>query len=101
MQAIEVRGDELVWTERPDPVAGAGEVLVRVAAAGVNRADLLQRAGQYPPPPGASDILGMECSGTIVAVGPEVTGHQVDDSICALLGGGGYAELVVVPQTQL
>jgi len=101
MRAIEIRGDELVWSERPDPKPATGEVVVRVAAAGVNRADLLQRAGHYPPPPGASDILGMECSGTIVAVGPGVSGHQPGDAVCALLAGGGYAELVAVPQAQL
>ena len=101
MRAIEIRGDELVWTEQPDPQPSAGEVLIDVAAAGVNRADLLQRAGHYPPPPGASPILGMECSGTIAAVGADVTGHRVGDPVCALLAGGGYAERVAVPQSQL
>jgi putative PIG3 family NAD(P)H quinone oxidoreductase len=84
-----------------DPVPAAGEVLIRVAAAGLNRADLLQRQGHYPPPPGASDILGMEVSGTVAALGPDVTGWQVGDEVCALLAGGGYAELVAVPAGQV
>lgn len=87
--------------EVADPVAGPEEVLVRVHATAVNRADLLQRAGNYPPPPGASQILGLECSGTILAIGAEVTGWNVGDPVCALLAGGGYAELVAVPATQL
>ena len=92
--------DVLVWGEAPDPVPGPGDVLIQVAASAVNRADLLQRMGFYPPPPGASDILGLECSGRIVAVGPEVTGWRVGDEVCALLAGGGYAELVAVPAAQ-
>lgn len=74
---------------------------MRVAATAVNRADLLQRAGVYPPPPGASGILGLECSGTIVETGPGVRGWKVGDQVCALLSGGGYAQLVAVPATQL
>jgi putative PIG3 family NAD(P)H quinone oxidoreductase len=93
--------DVLRVAEVPDPVAAAGEVLVRVAATALNRADLLQRQGNYAPPPGASPYLGMECSGTIVAVGDEVAGWQVGDEVCALLAGGGYAELVAVPVGQL
>jgi putative PIG3 family NAD(P)H quinone oxidoreductase len=85
----------------PDPVAGAGEVLVRVAAAGLNRADILQRQGNYPPPRGASPYLGMECSGTIEALGDDVAGWGVGDEVCALLSGGAYAELVTVPVGQL
>jgi putative PIG3 family NAD(P)H quinone oxidoreductase len=92
--------DVLAWDEVPDPVPGPGEVLVRVAASAVNRADLLQRMGFYPPPPGASDLLGLECSGRIVALGPDVTGWSVGDEVCALLSGGGYAELVAVPAGQ-
>lgn len=84
-----------------DPVPAAGEVLIRVAAAGLNRADLLQRQGQYPPPAGASGVLGMEVSGTVAALGPDVTGWQVGDDVCALLAGGGYAELVAVPAGQV
>jgi putative PIG3 family NAD(P)H quinone oxidoreductase len=91
----------LGWAEVPDPVAGPGEVLVEVAASGVNRADLLQAAGRYPPPPGASPILGMECSGVIAALGPGVIGWQVGDQVCALLVGGGYAQRVTVPAVQV
>ncbi len=74
---------------------------MRVAAAGLNRADLLQRQGRYPPPPGASPLLGLECSGTVEALGPDVTGWAVGDEVCALLTAGGYAELVAVPAGQL
>lgn len=105
MRAITIRepgGPEvLTWTEVPDPEPGTGEVLVDVAASAVNRADLLQRQGFYPPPPGASHILGLECSGTIAALGDGVDGWQVGDEVCALLAGGGYAEKVVVPAVQL
>jgi putative PIG3 family NAD(P)H quinone oxidoreductase len=85
----------------PDPVAGPGEVLIRVAAAGLNRADLLQRQGHYPSPLGASDVLGMEVSGTVAALGAGVSEWQVGDEVCALLAGGGYAELVAVPAGQV
>jgi putative PIG3 family NAD(P)H quinone oxidoreductase len=85
----------------PDPEVKAGEVLVDVVAAAINRADLLQRAGHYPPPPGASPYLGMECSGRISALGEGVTGWAVGDEVCALLAGGGYAEKVAVPAGQL
>ena len=91
----------LEWTEVPDPQPGPGEVLLTVAATAVNRADLLQRQGFYPPPPGAPEYLGLECSGTIAALGAGVTGWQVGDEVCALLAGGGYAEQVVVPALQL
>lgn len=91
----------LTWTEVPDPVAAAGEVLIRVAATAVNRADLLQASGNYPPPAGASEILGLECSGVIAAVGDGVTGWRVGDECCALLSGGGYAEVVAVPASQV
>jgi putative PIG3 family NAD(P)H quinone oxidoreductase len=102
MRAITITDDsDLLLTDVPDPLPGPGEVLVRVAAAGVNRADLLQRAGHYPPPPGASEILGLEVSGTVGAVGDGVTGWAVGDEVCALLAGGGYAELVAVPAGQL
>lgn len=87
--------------EVPDPEPKASEVLVKVAAAGINRADLLQRQGNYPPPPGAPPYLGMECSGTVVALGESVAGWNIGDEVCALLSGGGYAELVVVPVGQL
>jgi putative PIG3 family NAD(P)H quinone oxidoreductase len=93
--------DQLVWTEAPDPVPAGGEVVLDVAATAVNRADLLQRMGLYPPPPGASPILGLECSGRVVELGDDVTGWRVGDEACALLAGGGYAERVAVPQEQL
>ena len=91
----------LSWAEVPDPVCGPGEVVVDVAATAVNRADLLQRQGFYPPPKGASEILGLECSGVISEVGEGVTGWSVGDEVCALLSGGGYAERVAVPAVQL
>jgi len=93
--------DVLRWTEVEDPVAGPGEVLVDVTASGVNRADLAQRQGFYPPPPGAPPYPGLECSGTIATTGPGVTGWQPGDQVCALLSGGGYAEKVSVPAGQL
>jgi putative PIG3 family NAD(P)H quinone oxidoreductase len=93
--------DVLSLGEVADPVPAAGEVLLEVAATAVNRADLMQRAGRYPPPPGASPILGLECSGRIAALGDGVTGWQVGDEVCALLSGGGYAERVCVPAAQL
>ena len=85
----------------PDPVVGPGEVVIDVVAAGVNRADLLQRQGHYPPPAGAPAWPGMECSGVISAVGAGVLHWNLGDQVCALLGGGGYAERVVVPVGQL
>ncbi|HET6394233.1 MAG TPA: NAD(P)H-quinone oxidoreductase [Blastococcus sp.] len=91
----------LSWAEVPDPVCGPGEVIVDVAATAVNRADLLQRQGFYPPPKGASDILGLECSGVVSEVGEGVVGWTVGDEVCALLAGGGYAERVAVPAGQL
>jgi putative PIG3 family NAD(P)H quinone oxidoreductase len=93
--------DVLGWTEVPDPVCGPGEVIVDVTATAVNRADLLQRQGFYPPPKGASKILGLECSGVVSEVGEGVTGWSVGDEVCALLSGGGYAERVAVPAGQL
>ena len=93
--------DVLQWTEVPDPVPGPGEVLVDVVASGVNRADLMQRQGFYPPPPGAPPYPGLECSGTVAAVGSGVTGWRLGDAVCALLAGGGYAEKVAVPAGQL
>ncbi|MEU7525257.1 NAD(P)H-quinone oxidoreductase [Saccharothrix sp. NPDC042600] len=105
MRAITIREpggpDVLEWAEVPDPVAGPGEVLLDVAATAVNRADLLQRQGHYPPPPGASDVLGLECSGTVAALGEGVTGWRVGDRVCALLAGGGYGSKVAVPAAQL
>jgi len=90
----------LVLARRPVTPPGPGEVLVRVAAAGVNRPDVMQRLGKYPPPPGASDIPGLEIAGEIVAVAPEVTEWRVGDRVCALVAGGGYAEYCLVPAPQ-
>ncbi|WP_374944310.1 NAD(P)H-quinone oxidoreductase [Sphingomonas sp.] len=90
----------LTVVERPVPRPGAGEVLVRVAAAGVNRPDVMQRQGRYPPPPGAPTIPGLEIAGTIVAVGGDVGAEQVGQRVCALLSGGGYADYAVAPHGQ-
>ncbi|MFM9135060.1 MAG: NAD(P)H-quinone oxidoreductase [bacterium] len=92
--------DVLSWVEVPDPVPGPGEVLVRVAACAVNRADILQRQGLYPPPPGAPEWLGLECSGTVAELGPGVTSLATGDEVCCLLAGGGYAEYATVPVGQ-
>lgn len=93
--------DVLHLAEVTDPVPGPGEVLIEVVGSGVNRADLLQRQGHYPPPPGASPIIGLEVSGRIAGLGPQVEGWQVGDPCVALLAGGGYAELVVAPVGQV
>ena len=93
--------DVLTWTELPDPEPGPGEVLLDVAATAVNRADLLQRQGYYPPPPGVTDVPGLECSGTVAALGEGVDSVRVGEQVCALLAGGGYAEKVVVPAGQV
>lgn len=104
MRAITYDGsgdlDVIRYGERPDPVAGPGEVVIDAAATAVNRADLLQRQGFYPPPPGASDVPGLECAGVVSAVGSGVTGWRVGDEVCALLAGGGYATRVAVPAVQ-
>jgi NADPH:quinone reductase len=104
MIVIEIRQpgapDVLVPAERPVPTPRAGEVLIKVAGAGVNRPDLMQRLGKYPPPPGASDIPGLEVSGTIEAVGADAGAWKVGDRVCALLAGGGYAEYCVAPAPQ-
>jgi putative PIG3 family NAD(P)H quinone oxidoreductase len=92
---------QLIWQDVPDITPGDGEVLVKVSTAGVNRADLLQAAGKYPAPPGASEILGLEVSGTIAALGDGVTRWSVGQQVCALLAGGGYAEFVAVPAGQV
>src|SRR3954468_7993813 len=93
--------EALVEADVPDPVAGPGEVVLEVVAAGVNRADLLQRQGHYPPPIGAPDWPGLECSGRVIALGEGVTEWSDGDEVCALLSGGGYAEKVAVPAGQL
>jgi NADPH2:quinone reductase len=104
MRAIEIStpgGPEVLrMVERPTPAPGMGELLVRVEAAGVNRPDILQRLGQYPPPPGISDLPGLEVAGTVSAVGPDVSRWREGDSVCALVAGGGYAEYCVVPEPQ-
>ncbi|HEX6246817.1 MAG TPA: NAD(P)H-quinone oxidoreductase [Nocardioidaceae bacterium] len=100
--ASEPGGPEVLsLTELPDPAPGPGEVVIDVAATAVNRADTLQRQGKYPPPPGASDVLGLECSGTVSAVGEGVVDWRAGDEVCALLAGGGYAEKVLVPAGQV
>ena len=93
--------DVLELAEVPDPVPGPGEVVLEVVATAVNRADTLQRQGLYPPPPGASDVIGLECSGRVSSLGEDVTEWSVGDEVCALLSGGGYAERVAVPAGQL
>ncbi|MBA52938.1 MAG: NAD(P)H-quinone oxidoreductase [Pseudomonadales bacterium] len=96
MKAIVIESDKsLSWQEQPEPPLGADQVAIAVRTTAVNRADLMQRAGLYPPPPGASEILGLECAGEIKAVGTSVSQWQVGDRVCALLAGGGYAETVV------
>ncbi|WP_454254788.1 NAD(P)H-quinone oxidoreductase [Pseudomonas sp. Marseille-Q8238] len=95
MKALQGVEGQVQWCERPSPACDVGQIRIRVAAAGLNRADLLQRAGLYPPPPGASDILGLECSGVITEVGPG-SAWNVGDRVCCLLAGGGMAEEVVV-----
>jgi len=101
MRVVEIAGgsgsaESLVLVERPDPVAGTGQIRIRVRAAGINRPDILQRLGRYPAPPGASDVLGLEVAGEVDQVGAGVERWFVGDRVCALLGGGGYAELAVV-----
>ena len=97
MKAVEIKGGSgpataLVMADRPEPVAGPGQIRIRVRAAGVNRPDLLQRMGRYPAPPGASDILGLEVAGEVDQLGDDVSRWSKGDRVCALLGGGGYAE---------
>ncbi|GAA3586329.1 NAD(P)H-quinone oxidoreductase [Gibbsiella greigii] len=103
MKAIEIRQpgepDVLVMTERPLPTLEQGEILVRVAAAGVNRPDVLQRRGQYAPPPGASDIPGLEIAGVVAAIGPGATRYAIGEQVCALIAGGGYAEYCKVHES--
>ena len=107
MKAIEIASpggpDVLRWVDRPDPTFGSGELLIRVAASGVNRPDVLQRKGVYPPPSGASDLPGLEVAGTVVAgddAAMTASGLHVGDAVCALVAGGGYAQLCVAPVVQ-
>ncbi|RKR04545.1 putative PIG3 family NAD(P)H quinone oxidoreductase [Kushneria sinocarnis] len=102
MYAIAVTNGRLGWQEQPDPPApGSSDIRIEVAWAGMNRADVMQRDGGYPPPPGASEILGLEVSGIVQEVGPQVERFRVGDRVCALLAGGGYAEQVVVSENQV
>ncbi len=101
MKAIVVEDKKLRWTDVAQSPLGVADVRIAVHASAVNRADLAQRAGSYPPPPGASEILGLECSGEVCEVGEEVARVAVGDQVCALLTGGGYAEEVVVPAGQV
>lgn len=95
MKAIIVKDDgAMVWDEAETPVPTENEVQIKVHASAINRADLMQRKGLYPPPPGASSILGLECAGEVMSVGASVTNHKVGDRVCALLSGGGYSEVV-------
>jgi NADPH2:quinone reductase len=104
MQVVEISApggpDVLRLAERPRPSPGTGEVLIQVAAAGVNRPDVMQRKGAYPPPPGASDIPGLEVAGAVVEIGEGVQGLAIGDHVCALVTGGGYAEFCVAPAAQ-
>lgn len=101
MKAIQVNGEKLVWADFESAECAAGEVKIRIHATAINRADLMQRAGGYPPPPGASPIMGLECAGEVIAVGEGVERCAVGDSVCALLAGGGYAEEVIVAAGQV
>ncbi len=101
MHAVVPASGQLIWRDVPDPPVGDGDVLIKVHAAGINRADLLQAAGKYPPPPGASDIIGLEVSGVVEDVGTAVTNFVVGQNVCALLAGGGYAEYVAAPVEQV
>lgn len=104
MKAVEISQygppDVLRLVERPDPQPAPGELVIAVAAAGVNRPDVIQRYGKYPVPPGASDLPGLEVAGLVAALGEDVCGWEIGDPVCALLAGGGYAERVAVPQVQ-
>ena len=101
MKAISIQNGKLLWDTAPDPNVGPGLVKIAVRASAVNRADLMQAQGMYPPPPGASDVPGLECSGEVVEVGEHVKRVEPGDHVCALLAGGGYAETVVVPAGQV
>lgn len=101
MKAISQERNQLLWKENPDPDLREDEVLINIKASAINRADLLQRSGNYPVPPGASPILGLECSGEIEDFGSLVEGFNKGEKVCALLSGGGYAEKVSVPSGQI
>ena len=101
MKAISQEGNDLLWKENTDPDLKKDEVLIRIKASAINRADLLQRSGNYPVPPGASTILGLECAGIVEEVDGQVKNFKKGDEVCALLAGGGYAEKVSVPSGQV
>jgi len=101
VKAISQEGNDVLWKENPDPDLKKDEVLIRIKASAINRADLLQRSGNYPVPPGASPILGLECAGVVEEVGGQVKNFRKGDEVCALLAGGGYAEKVSVPSGQV
>ena len=101
MKAIQVDGENLIWADFERQACGPGHLRIEVAASAINRADLIQRNGGYPPPPGASPIMGLECSGTVTELGEGVSSFAIGDEVCALLAGGGYAEEVVVPAGQV
>lgn len=101
MKAIDIKEEKIVLVELPIPQPKQGEVLIKIKASAINRADLAQRNGLYPPPPGASPIMGLECSGIIEAVGEGVKTRLVGEEVCALLAGGGYAEYVTCPEQQV
>ena len=99
MKAIVVEDQQaLAWREVDAPELSPNEILIRVKATAINRADLMQRRGLYPPPPGASDIMGLECAGVVEALGQNVTRFSAGDHVCALLAGGGYAEMAAVDE---
>ena len=100
MKSIEVIDGKVALHEAEMPLVGPYDILIKVKSTAVNRADLMQKKGLYPPPPGASEILGLECSGIVDAVGEKVTSRRVGDEVCALLAGGGYAEYVACPEFQ-
>ena len=100
MKAIAISDNHLKWKDADDPICKNNEVIIKVKATAVNRADLAQKAGLYPAPPGASEILGLECSGVIQEIGKDVTKRKVGDEVIALLAGGGYAEYVACPEIQ-
>lgn len=101
MKAIQIENDTVHWEETAVPSLRRGEVLIEVHASAVNRADLSQRAGKYPPPPGESEILGLECAGVVVEIGEGVPSSKLGNKVCALLSGGGYAEYVAAPSSQV
>jgi len=100
MKSIEVIDGKVALHEAEMPLVGPYDILIKVKSTAVNRADLMQKKGLYPPPPGASEILGLECSGIVDAVGEKVTSRRIGDEVCALLAGGGYAEYVACPEFQ-